>query len=87
LLEAIPGSKSYPHVTQIVYNDDLTEITLTTIKNEVVSSDAEAASVAMYGACMYQSIAGMELDCTVTLVGTNNNVISSYTYPFEETSQ
>jgi hypothetical protein len=87
LIDAIPGSKSYPYVTRVAYNDDLTEIKLTTVKNEVVSEDAEAASVAMYAACLYQSIAGMDLDCTVTLVNTSNAVVASYSYPFEQSGQ
>jgi hypothetical protein len=81
VLLAMPGSKSYSAISKASYNDDFTQITLTSLKAEVTSESEQACELAGYLACMYQVIAGQDMHAEVTLVGTNGTTIATFTYP------
>lgn len=81
VLDAIPGSRDYPQIVAVDYNEDLTQITFTCAKDDMGEQGQNAASLAIYVAAMHQVIAGQTLQCTVVLQNASGSTIATFSSP------
>ena len=81
VLDAIPGSRDYPQIVAVDYNDDLTQSTFTCAKDDMGNQGQNAASLAIYVVALHQVIAGRSLECNVTLQNSSGSTIATFSYP------
>ena len=81
VLDAIPGSRDYPQIVAVDYNDDLAQITFTCAKDDMGNQGQNAASLAIYVVALHQVIAGRSLECNVTLQNSSGSTIATFSYP------
>lgn len=81
VLDAIPGSRDYPQIVAVAYNDDLTQVTFTCAKDDMGEQGQNAASLAIYVVALHQVIAGQTLQCNVTLQNSSGSIIATFSYP------
>lgn len=81
LLDAIPLSQSFPQVTRVGYNEDLTQVDFGCAKADMGSQGENAANMAIYAVCLHETIAGKPLSCTVRLVDGTGAVLDTFSVP------
>lgn len=83
-LDDLPNTEDCPHITGIEYDESFAKISLIT---NVSSTDnltfAELFMPMTAGVigCMYQQIAGFDVSCEVSVVGSDGGVLDSVLYP------
>lgn len=80
-LDGIPNSEDYPSITAIEYDETFSNVTLTSSAAELGLSEAFVGWAVGLSANMYQQIAGQPVNCTVTVLGPEGEVIQSGVYP------
>lgn len=81
VLDTIPGSRDYPQIVAVEYNDDFTQVTFTCVKDDMGEQGQNAASLAIYVVALHQVIAGQNLQCNVTLQNSSGSIIATFSYP------
>lgn len=80
-LDGMPNSENWQTITAIQYDDQFSNVTLTTSSSQVGLREAFAPLQAGIISCMYQQIAGQPVKCTVSIVDESGAELSSSVYP------
>ena len=75
------NSENWQTITAIQYDDQFSNVTLTTSSSQVGLREAFAPLQAGIISCMYQQIAGQPVKCTVSIVDESGAELSSSVYP------
>ena len=80
-LDEMPGSDDWPTITAVDYDDQFSEVTLTTSSSQIGLKEVFAPMAAGLAACIYQQFAGQPVSCAVSIVDQSGAELVSATYP------
>lgn len=80
-IDAMKGSKTYAHIQDVSYDDNLTWVKIALNTDTPGLEDTYAPAVAGVAATQYQTIAGKAVGCSVTVTGASGAQLSSANYP------
>lgn len=80
-LDGIPNSEDWPTITAITYDEQFSNVTLTTSSSEIGLQEAFVPLQVGLVSCMYQQIAGQPVKCVVNIVDGSGAELSSSVYP------
>lgn len=80
-LHALAQNDTYPGLTNVDISDDLRNVTVSTTNAEQTQAETDAGNYVIYLVCLYQTIAGDPLMCTVNFVNPAGQTIYTTTYP------
>ena len=81
VIESICGGEGFESISRVTMDDDFDNITFTSRVDDPGDQGERAARIAIYYACLYQTLAGQPLVCTVRLNGPAGHLIDQWSYP------
>ncbi len=81
VIESVCGGPGFESLSRVTMDDDLNNITYTSRVDDPGDQGERAAEIAIYYACLYQTLAGQPLVCTVRLNGPAGKLIDQWSYP------
>ena len=81
VIESICGGQGFDSLSRVTMDDDFNNITFTSRVDDPGDQGEKAADIAIYYACLYQTLAGQPLVCTVRLNGPAGHLIGQWSYP------